>query len=72
MKSSDEAHDAASTQVLSSVLNEIGASECFTAIVEDNVDDGALETLGKLKPERVARKIGMSLDNAIAFVSKCV
>jgi hypothetical protein len=71
MNSSNEAHDAARTQVLSSILNEIGSSECFTAIVEDYVDDGALETLSKLRPERVASKIGMSLDKAIAFVNKC-
>ena len=73
MSSDDDPLDAASTQVtvLSSILNEIGSSECLAAIVEDYVDDGALMTLSKLKPERVASRFGMALDKAIAFVGKC-
>ena len=71
MKSSDEAHDAASTQVLSAILHEIGAIECLAAVVE-HYDDDALKTLSKLKPERIAGKFGMALDKAIAFVGKCL
>jgi hypothetical protein len=73
MNSDNEAqsHDTSSTQVLSSILHEIGASECLAAIVED-YDDDALKTLSKLKPERIASKFGMAVDKAIAFVSKCL
>ena len=74
MSSDNEAqsHDTSSSQVLSSILHEIGASECLAAIIEDYADDGALKTLSKLKPERIASRFGMAVDKAIAFVGKCL
>jgi hypothetical protein len=61
MSSDDEPLDAASTQVtvLSSILNEIGSSECLAAIVEDYVDDGNLMVGGVIDSAPVSHFSGV-------------
>jgi serine/threonine protein kinase len=71
MNSDNEALDAATTQVLSAILNEIGASECLAAVVE-HYDDDSLRTLSRFQPAKISSKFGISVDKAIAFVGKCL
>jgi ankyrin repeat protein len=62
---------AADTQVLGSILNEIGAAEYLQVFIGDDQDDDALKTMSKIKPARIAAKYGLSLDQAAAFAEKC-
>jgi uncharacterized protein len=62
---------AADSQILGSILNEIGAAEYLQVFIDDDQDDDALKTISKIKPARIAAKYGLSLDQAAAFVEKC-
>jgi serine/threonine protein kinase len=65
----DAAGDS-STELLSAILNEIGASEFFQKIADD-YDDDSIVTLSKFKPQRIASKYGIPHDLASAFVQRC-
>ncbi len=58
---------ASNIHVLSSILNEIGASEYLQVFIDYGVDDESLKALIKLKQERVSSIYGLSLDQAAAF-----
>jgi hypothetical protein len=59
------------TAWLSSILNEIGASDFFQNFTDDDQWDESIPLFGKLPPARIAKKYGLSLDLASAFVEKC-
>jgi serine/threonine protein kinase len=63
---------SASNEVLVAILNEIGASERLQVFLDDNLDDDALKTLSKLRPERIASIYGLPLDQAAAFIDRCL
>jgi hypothetical protein len=56
---------------LSSILNDIGASDFLQNFTDDDHWDESIPLLGKLPPARIAKKYGLSLDLASAFVEKC-
>jgi hypothetical protein len=56
---------------LSSILNEIGASDFLHNFTDDDQEDESIPVLRKLPPARIAKKYGLSLDMASAFVEKC-
>jgi hypothetical protein len=63
---------SANIEALASILNEIDASERLQVFLDDNLDDEALKTLSKLRPERIASMYGLPLDQAAAFIDKCL
>ena len=65
----DAAGDS-STELLSAILNEIGAAEFFQKIADDYDDDSIL-TLSKFKPHRIVSKYGIPQNLASAFVRRC-
>jgi serine/threonine protein kinase len=64
---------AASTQVLLSILQDIGAPQYIKNFIDDLINDDFIGPLSKFKPEQIARKYGMPDDLVIAaaFVDKC-
>ena len=67
----DHASDATGCQVLASILHEIDASDYLQVFIDDDLDDDALKTLSKMKPERIQIKYGLPLVRAVAFVDRC-
>jgi hypothetical protein len=66
-----EFHDGYSTAILVSILSQLHLSQFLKKIIDDDRDDDSLITLSKVKPERIASKYGMSIDQAAAFVDLC-
>ena len=60
-----------STHELSGILQAVGASASLPAFVADDQIDDSLIALGKMKPERIAAKYGLTLQAASDFVEKC-
>jgi serine/threonine protein kinase len=67
MSISNQTSNTGSIQILASILNEIGASACLNVFVDDGIDDNAINTLSRFRPERISSIYGMSLDQAAAF-----
>ena len=65
-------HASTNIEVLASILNEIGASERLRVFLDEKINDEDLKTLSKYKPERIARDYGLPLDQAAAFIDKCL
>jgi len=65
----DAAGDS-STELLSAILSETGASEFLQKIIED-YDDDSIVTLSKFKPDRIVSKYGIPHNLAVAFVERC-
>ena len=61
----------ANSQNLASILLEIGAREYLQAFIDDDLDDDALKTISKWKPEKISSKFGLPADKAAEFVDKC-
>jgi uncharacterized membrane protein YoaK (UPF0700 family) len=68
---SSQSYASDGAAVLASILSDINSSHCLQTIIDDDRDDDSLKTLSKIKPERIASKYGMSLDQAAAFVDQC-
>jgi uncharacterized membrane protein YoaK (UPF0700 family) len=66
-----QSYNSDGTDVLASILSDINSSHCLQKIIDDDRDDDSLKTLSKIKPERIASKYDMSLDQAAAFVDHC-
>lgn len=71
MSEGDLTPDTSSVQVLSAILHEIGGSEHLPKFTGDDQDDENIMALAFTKPPKVAKKYGMSLELAAAFVEKC-
>jgi hypothetical protein len=71
MSKAHQAPDTVSTQVLGSILNEIGVGECLQAFVNDDRGDDCLKTLSKFNAEKIASKYGLPLYKAAEFAEKC-
>jgi uncharacterized membrane protein YoaK (UPF0700 family) len=67
-----EFHDGNSTAILVAILSELNLLHFLKKIIDDDRDDDSLATLSKVKPERIASKYGMTLDQAAAFVDLCL
>lgn len=67
-----EFHDGNSTAILVAILSELHLSHFLKKIIDDDRDDDSLATLSKVKPERIASKYGMTLDQAASFVDLCL
>jgi hypothetical protein len=59
------------TELLSAILNDIGASKFLQNIVDDHLDDHSIPTFGEMKPEVIASKYGLPQDLSSAFVEHC-
>jgi hypothetical protein len=59
------------SQILASILLEIGARDYLQAFIDDDLDDDALKTISKWKPEKLSNKFGLPADKAAEFVDQC-
>jgi serine/threonine protein kinase len=59
------------TQLLDSILHEIGASEFLQAFIDDYRDDDSLKTLSKFSSVLITSKYGLPPNKSAAFVDKC-
>jgi serine/threonine protein kinase len=62
----------AGVSILASILRDIGAPESLPKFIEDDQIDDSIVPLGKTKPARIASKYGLTIDQAAAFVEKCI
>jgi uncharacterized membrane protein YoaK (UPF0700 family) len=59
-------------QSLTSILAELNLTEHLQKFKDDDRDDDSLKTLSRLTPERIMRRYGMNLNQAAAFLDKCL
>jgi serine/threonine protein kinase len=60
-----------STELLSAILSEIGASAFLQRFIDDDQEDESVPLLSKMKPERITSKYGLPQTLAAAFVERC-
>jgi hypothetical protein len=63
-----------SIELLSAILNDIGASEFLQRFIIDDQEDDCILPLGmsgRMRPEQIAGKYGLPLELAQAFLDKC-
>jgi hypothetical protein len=60
-----------STELLSAILFEIGASQFLQRFLDDDQEDDSIPLLSRWKPERITSKYGLPLPIASEFLGKC-